>query len=227
MSWRLCQLTSLSRCCSMAAASSAAQGMSGSPAAKIPSARWAYLAAHAKAHKPSLKQQNCGSMSMVRCRHFIQGEKNRATCVHCPKGRRSSHAGMQKQKPCSLLSGFSHHCTEYVDMQCKHRSRALLRAHLNMETCGADLLQLHMKCSTMLGPPSRTKCAAHASLSWTQCATSATTDSACSQHLTIHQSLSWPCFLIGAHLPDCPHGWTMHEQSHQMSKQHPMMFSLQ
>ena len=52
----LCQLTSLSRCCSMAAASSAAQGMSGSPAAKTPGARWAYLAAHAKAHRPFLKQ---------------------------------------------------------------------------------------------------------------------------------------------------------------------------
>ena len=25
------------------------------------------------------------------------------------------------------MSGFSHHCTEYVDKQCRHRSRALLR----------------------------------------------------------------------------------------------------
>ena len=50
-----------------------------------------------------------------------------------------------------------------------------------METCGADLLQLRMKCSMMLGPPSRTKCAAHASLSWTQCASSATTNIAYSQ----------------------------------------------
>jgi hypothetical protein len=50
--------------------------MSGSPAAKIPSARWAYLAAHAKAHKPFLKQQNRGMMSMIRRRYFIQGVKN-------------------------------------------------------------------------------------------------------------------------------------------------------
>lgn len=99
---RLCQLTSLSRCCSMAAASSAAQGMSVSPAAKTPGARWAYLAVHAKAHRPFLKQQNCGLMSTVRRRQFFQGEKRRAACVPCPTCRRSSNAGMQKQEPCSL-----------------------------------------------------------------------------------------------------------------------------
>ena len=61
----------------------------------------------------------------------------------------------------------------------EHSAPQHLCPHLNMDKCGADLLQLRMKSITRPGPPVCTKWAAHAPLSWTQCASSATAAMAC------------------------------------------------
>ena len=177
-------LTSLSRCCSMAAASTAGQDASQSLAENTAGARWRCLAMHASVDSPFLHQQSDlpsdrGTLS-TSLRHSCHMNAGSASVFqYMPRDSAQATVKCIWKSSISVGVDLFHSLKESASSRAGQSALQRLCAHLSMDRCGAGLLQLRRKWRKMLGPPVCAKCAAHAPLSWTQCASSATSAMAC------------------------------------------------